>query len=89
VAWRKQQQQRPRANEVCAAAAFYQGHHAEDTVGLKAVTCFVLIANQIEPCRLKKVSFVLAPHTLDIGRIVRDLNRIRVELVGEFLLTIR
>jgi hypothetical protein len=34
------------------------------------------------------VSFVRAPHTLDIGRILRALSRIRVELVGEFSLTI-
>ena len=35
------------------------------------------------------VSFVHAPHTLDIGRILRALNRIRVELVSKFSLTIR
>ena len=35
------------------------------------------------------VSFVHAPHALDIGPILRALNRIRVELVGEFSLTTR
>jgi hypothetical protein len=35
------------------------------------------------------VSFVRAPHMLDIARILRGLNRIRVELVGEFSPAIR
>ena len=68
--------------------AMYHRRNAQNTAALQSASCFVLIVHQIEP-RGGKRFFSSCAARVRYRPILRALNRIRVELVGEFLLAIR